>query len=315
MSIVQLCCHKSVRPILYWALSLLTWCAAAPADCQGLNGSIDPQELYDSIHEQFYALVPFDVDPVLFPEVIDAFFAFLEQPDEVKNLMHFKIAPQHRRGELGLTHREPTEDGYGDKKDFFHYHPRLLEEYRQFAAENLVVGRFMTAVDKIWRLAAEATKNVLLSLESYSPGVCGKVFDTDEPHLVLRLLRYQWDHTQNQELLAKPHFDAGSFTLAIAESSPGLRIGSGPHDLKCVSHHPGQAIFMLAVNAQELMAREELLPGWHDVTMTNKENIGQTYTRWAIVMFIEGHSMTSTSRNETHRWQADGNEQHIPDRT
>lgn len=335
MYIIQFCRQLVVRPVSYLVLTLLVNSMPALAHCQMLqapeqqilkpaplsvgtqdaipkNGCVDPQVLYDSIHEKYYALVPFEADPTLFSEAIDAFFAFLEQPDEIKDFMHFKIAPQHRRGELGLTHREPTEDGYGDKKDFFHYHPRLLEKYSQFAAENPVVGRFMTAADKIWQLGAETTKNVLLSLETYSPGICGKVFDTDEPHLVLRLLRYQFDQTQ--ELLAKPHFDAGSFTLAMAESSPGLRIGSGPNDLKSVSHHPGQAIFFLSVNAQQLMAREELLPGWHDVAMLSKDDIGQTYTRWAIVMFIEGHSMTSTSRNETHRWQPDGNEQYIPDR-
>lgn len=322
---VYLCGYNIVRPIFYGVIALAAWSVSCFADCQepllpqvstessAKNGCIDPQALYNSIHEQFYALVPFEVDSTLFSESIDAFFAFLEQPDEIKNFMSFKIAPQHRRGDLGLVHREPTEDGYGDKKDFFHYHPRLFAEYKQFAAENPVVERFMTTADKIWRLAADATRNVLLSLESYSPGVCGKVFDTDEPHLVLRLLRYQWDSTQ--ELLAKPHFDAGSFTLALAESCPGLRIGSGPHDLKCVSYHPGQAIFFLSVTAQQLMGRDELLPGWHDVVMLNKENVGQKHVRWAIVMFINGHGEPSISRNDTHRWQAEGNEQHIPDRT
>lgn len=120
------------------------------------------------------------------------------------------------------------------------------------------------------------------------------------PHLLLRFLKYDWQ--SSGKYLAKPHFDAGSFTLAIAESSPGLRIGSCPENLKQVNHKAGNAIFMLASNFQKIMDTQELSAGWHDVIQTDQTLIGKPYARWAIVAFIEGHGIEALSRSETHKW-------------
>jgi isopenicillin N synthase-like dioxygenase len=119
------------------------------------------------------------------------------------------------------------------------------------------------------------------------------VFDTEEPHIVLRLVYYQ-AHPQ-QEILARPHFDAGSFTLAIAESAPGLRIGSKQENLELVPYDKNGMIFMLGANCGRMVPHEKLLPSWHDVI-----RLDNLTTRWELVAFIDGHSVESPSLHDTH---------------
>jgi hypothetical protein len=101
-------------------------------------------------------------------------------------------------------------------------------------------------------------------------------------------------------------FYCSSFTLAIAESCPGLRIGSKPENLKEVTHQDGKAVFFLGGNFKNLIPTSELLPGWHDVIMVNKENVGESHVRWAIVMFTDGHSAQAPSRGDLHPWSTEG---------
>ena len=120
---------------------------------------------------------------------------------------------------------------------------------------------------------------------------------------MLRFLKYDWQ--KSGDLLAKPHFDAGSFTLAIAESCPGLRIGSAPENLKHVMHKPGNAVFMLSSNFQKVIDTDQFSAGWHDVIQVDKTLIGKPFARWAVVAFIEAHGVEALPRTETHKWYAE----------
>ena len=117
---------------------------------------------------------------------------------------------------------------------------------------------------------------------------------------MLRFLKYNWQ--SSGKYLAKPHYDAGSFTLCLAESDPGLRIGRGPNDMKPVHHAENQAVFMLSSNFKKIMDGDSFSAGWHDVVQTNEDLIGKPYARWAIVAFIEAHDIEACSREETHKW-------------
>ncbi|MCP4922940.1 MAG: hypothetical protein GY915_02775 [bacterium] len=116
----------------------------------------------------------------------------------------------------------------------------------------------------------------------------------------LRFLRYDWQ--SSGKFLAKPHYDAGSFTLAIAESGPGLRIGAGPATLQSVEHKPEEAIFMLSSNFKKVIESSGLSAGWHDVIQLDETSLGNPSSRWAVVAFIEGHSLEALDRIETHKW-------------
>ncbi|KTD17062.1 hypothetical protein [Legionella jordanis] len=256
--------------------------------------------IFKQLQTQFYAPVPFEIEHSVLLEAMEAFFKFLEEPAEVKEHINFTIAPQHRRGDVGFKHREAADHIYNDSKDFFHFHPALLRNYANFLDKHPVVLDFMLKAKPIWDLAYQTVFNVLQVLDGQFAGVTEKVFAAEPAHVLLRFLRYDWQ--QSGKYLAKPHFDAGSFTLAIAESSPGLRIGSCPDDLQLIEHVEGQAIFMLASNFKQLMPSADFKAGWHDVIQLDDTLVGKPFARWAIVAFIEGHGVKALPRTETHKW-------------
>lgn len=265
------------------------------------NGNpLDFFDIQKSLIQQSYAPVPFPLGSPVFEEAIQAFFKFLEEPDPIKNHIHFSIAPLHRRGEVGFVRRDPNDHVYNDSKDFFHYHPAIFEKYGAFLTSHPVVNDFIQKAKPIWDAAYQTVKQVLQTFEPNFPGIGDRIFDAHHPHFLLRFLKYNWQ--ESGELLAKPHFDAGSFTLAIAESCAGLRIGSTPDTLREVEHKPGQALFMLSSNFKKVMDTDALSAGWHDVVQVDKTLIGKPFARWAIVAFIEAHGVEALSRDETHKW-------------
>lgn len=253
-----------------------------------------------ALQKRPYVQVPFDISHAQIDAAVQAFFKFLEEPDAVKEHIDFKIAKAHRRGDVGFKHRDPGEDIYNDSKDFFHFHPDIFDHYAPFIAANPVVADFLKKAAAIWDLAYAKTHDLLTAFDQKFPGTSAKIFDTPQPHILLRFLKYNWQ--ESGEYLAKPHFDAGSFTLAIAESGPGLRIGTGPDDLELVHHAEGHAIFMVSSNFQKVIETETLSPGWHDVIQLDQTLIGKPFARWAVVAFIEAHGVDALPRTETHKW-------------
>lgn len=260
------------------------------------------EDLQAQFKDKNYARVDFPLPSTEIQDAADSFFTFLKEPDAIKRHIDFKITgPDHRRGEVGYTHRAPTEGPYGDSKDFFHFHPAIFEKYEEFLTLNPVVKSFMLKAHKIWNTAYATIDQVMKAFDSLYPGTWEKIFATDTPHIILRFLSYEWQHAG--EYLAKPHYDAGSFTLGIAESAPGLRIGRDPTDLTLVPHHPQKAIFMISSNYKKIIEDPiDLWPGWHDVIQVDKTGLHAPCARWAIVVFIDGYNVKSLSQRETHEW-------------
>ncbi|ASQ46027.1 hypothetical protein [Legionella clemsonensis] len=256
--------------------------------------------IFKQLQKLYYAPVPFPLETVVVENAINAFFKFLNEPEDIKNHIDFTIAPLHRRGDVGYKHRHANEHLYNDSKDFFHFHPALFEKYDTFLKANAVVLDFVLKAKPIWDLAYKTVYGILQALDKKFPALVKKVFETEHAHVLLRFLKYDWQ--ESGKYLAKPHFDAGSFTLAIAESSPGLRIGSCPENLKLVEHKEGHAIFMLSSNFKQIMPTEELSAGWHDVIQLDETRVGKPFARWAIVAFIEAHGVVALPRTETHKW-------------
>lgn len=263
-----------------------------------LNLNID--DIYKSLQTRFYVPVPFPIEQQLLTEAIQAFFKFLEEPDAIKSHIDFSLSPLHRRSDVGFKHREAGNHIYDDNKDFFHFHPALFEKYKDFLEKNPVVHDFVLKAKPIWDLTYQTVGAILRGFESEFPGVYNRVFETEYPHVLLRFLKYEWHKAGRY--LAKPHYDAGSFTLGIGESNPGLRIGSCQDNLRTIEHQPNTAIFMVSSNIQKVMKTDRLSPGWHDVIQMDEALIGKPFARWAIVAFIDGHSIEALPRSETHKW-------------
>lgn len=261
---------------------------------------IQAKELYQSLQEKYYVEVPFDIDPSLIPKAIQAFFKFLDLPEEIKSYIQFSVAPKHRRGDVGYKHRNAENHIYDDNKDFFHYHPAIFEEYASFLEEQTVVKDFMLAAKPIWGAVYRVLEAIFACFEQEFPGVSAKIFNGKREHILLRFLKYEWENAG--AYLAKPHFDAGSFTLAVAESAPGLRIGSGPADLQLVNAKEGHAIFMFSSNFRKIIDSTKFSSGWHDVIQIDETQIGKPFARWAVVAFMDGLDVEAMPRSETHKW-------------
>jgi isopenicillin N synthase-like dioxygenase len=262
----------------------------------------DLKTVFHNLEMQFYAAVPFPLQQAVIDDTIQAFMRFLDEPDAIKEHIRFKLSSLHRRFEVGFFHRDPGDDIYNDSKDFFHYHPVLADKYGDFVAQHPAVQAFFAKAQPIWELTYQTVVKIMQQFEAEYPGVSDRIFKTKHPHVLLRFLKYNWQ--ESGTYLAKPHFDAGSFTLAIAESCAGLRIGSCPEDLKLVTHQPGTALFMLSSNFKKLMDTDRLHAGWHDVIQLDETQIGKPFARWAIVAFIDAHDVEALSRTETHKWYA-----------
>lgn len=252
------------------------------------------------LQEKAYITIPFPISRQQLNEAMGAFMAYLDLPDTQKHHIDFKLSKHHRRGDVGFKHRSGQDSIYDDSKDFFHYHPQIQERYSDFLDENPIVNDFMMKAKPIWDAVYQAMESILTEFEAEFPGVTSQVIGQKDDHIILRFLKYNWQ--SSGKYLAKPHYDAGSFTMCLAESDPGLRIGTCPEDLKPVVHEDGQALFMLSSNFKKIIDSDEYKAGWHDVIQTNDELVGQPYARWAIVAFIEARGVEALSREETHKW-------------
>jgi hypothetical protein len=263
-------------------------------------------QLYQSLKDTQFAAVPFKYDHHFCTESMNAFFRFLELPMAKKKKFKSKLSGKHRRGDLGLVYRQKSHgNDYNDKKVFFHYHPKLRQEHRALIEADPVVRDFMDRADLVWQEVYQALNQTLKRLDKKYPGLRDKIMKTKEPHILVRFLRYDIQTPGNY--LAKPHFDAGSMTFAIAESKPGLRMGSGPDDLKLVHHKDKQALFFLAANISQLIDPTPLKPGWHDVIQVGEKPSDNRYERWALVAFIDGHDTTGAPEKLTHKWRISTN--------
>ena len=258
-------------------------------------------ELSHVLQTRYYANVPFPIKREQILEAVEAFFEFLKLPDSIKSHIDFSIAPKHRRGDVGFRHREGEHALYDDYKDFFHYHPDIFEKYGEFLKEQPIINNFLQKAAPLWEQTAKTVSDILHSLNI--PGAYEKIFKTHDNqsiHILLRFLKYEWN--ASGKYLAKPHFDAGSFTLAIAESCPGLRIGSNPDDLEPVEHKNEHAVFMCASNLRQVIKDPLYKPAWHDVIQVDETKIGQPCARWAVVAFIEALDVEALPREETHKF-------------
>lgn len=256
--------------------------------------------LFERLQQKPYVSVPFSLPRVQIESAVEAFMNFLDLPDAVKTHIDFTVSPTHRRGDVGFKHRDPADHMYNDSKYFFHYHPAIFNRYSAFVEQQPVLKEFFHHADPIWRAAKDVVMGQLRELEQEFPGLVKRVFDVEEPHFQLRFLKYNWQ--ESGKYLAKPHFDCGSFTLAIAESCPGLRIGTCPEDLELIEHRDGRALFMVSSNFQKIMDSDHLKAGWHDVIQLDEAQIGKPFARWAVVVFIDGHGVTALPRDETHKY-------------
>ena len=127
--------------------------------------------IYEQLKQKNFAEIPFIFDKNQIQPAIDAFFLFLEQPEAIKNQIYFTIAPNHRRGDVGYKHRNAEDHIYNDSKDFFHFHPALIEKYSSFLKKNPIVENFILKAQPIWDAVSVTIRQILHTFEAQFPGI------------------------------------------------------------------------------------------------------------------------------------------------
>jgi hypothetical protein len=135
-------------------------------------------------------------------------------------------------------------------------------------------------------------------LNEHHPGIYQKIFSANADRLLcLRFVKY--DPAGKGGFLAKAHYDSGSCALALAESSPGLRVGKNNQTLKEIVRHGNTGIFMPAFTFAKDIGSEDFSPAWHDVVQKN--NLSETVARWAIILFADTNAERNSSYEDTHK--------------
>jgi len=235
------------------------------------------------LNEKHFAPVSHTISAVEIQTAVDAFLNFLTLvPDTEKRKVHFKS-----------TFERGSADGYSDKRDdigkdpkeFFHWSPLLLDHpaYHELSKNSSEARAFFDTAERLYK-ELDVLGTTLFQTEF--PELAEHcIVDNKLSYAMIRFLCYAPNTEKN--FSAQPHYDKGYGTLALAESTPGLRIGCcDKHPLEPVVHTEGTALFMPA----DLMfgdSNHTIIPAWHDVvTDPLTPPVSTRCARWAIVFFI-----------------------------
>jgi hypothetical protein len=187
-----------------------------------------------------------------------------------------------RNARLGYKHgyqREHKKDSYDSEKDIFHFTPGCVELFDSKLVSNPQVSRLLNACQSLFSTAEPlivAALENMLEEEGVNPSyLLGKSTFLSS---ALRIVGY--DPVDVGSYLIPPHYDQGSVTIGIYDSSPGLRLydEAGPY----LADLDGEAMLLLTGLNLEVESAEQCLPTWHDVIQTV-----ESVRRYSILLFVD----------------------------
>lgn len=254
-------------------------------------------ELRDQLASQHFARIPFAKDETRLAPIIDAFFAFMTLPEETKTRFSYRLIPDDRGTEVGYWTRSRA-TGALDNRGYFHYNTYGDERFRAEGQDCPELIRLLDAVRPLFLEGQEAMKAIIRTFDQEFPGFYDQIFPADRhPLLLLRLLAYE--RMEPGDFLAKGHYDRGTCTIAIAESAPGLRIGTTPENVRPVEHHPDYALFFPGLTMKDYTS-EAFPPSWHEVIQQEEHLLNEKTARWAIVLFAGAWGQRNMTWQEAH---------------
>ncbi len=261
-----------------------------------MNG-ITLRGIEEQWRERSYAIVPCVVSPQDIQVAVLAFQRFLSLPEEAKTSVHAQLYAGDRGSHIGYRRREPAE-GAVDRKVYFHFNRYACDAFPD-PQHNFVAS----LLDRAWALyePLEAQARLLVSLfAERQPDILEQFFPRGQhPACTLRFLQY--DAQPPGKFLATGHTDRSSFTIALAESKPGLRIGTSPSDLRPVRRNPGEGVFFAGERLKQSLGHR-YVPAWHDVADEPDETNHEP--RWAIILFFSPPGPNEMTFEENHRYAA-----------
>ena len=255
--------------------------------------------ILSSIKRDKFVSIPFSLSREILDDTAEKFLRFLRHPELKEMCKAIQVLPGYRSTYVGYRLRGNTLEQSSDEKELFHYN-EFFEDFfkKEFDYGHPVLKVFIEAARLIYTAAKETFSTVLQNLELQFPGIYLRFFpEGQKPLFFLRFLKYNVSSKGNN--IARGHYDLGACTLAIAESTPGLRMGSNNDDLALVNRQDNNALFFPGISMRELTS-EDFTPTWHDVIQKSEQTYSTDVARWAIVFFTDPHDMRNISTTETH---------------
>ncbi len=265
-----------------------------------MEQDLDFIRISEDIRARNYAQIPNPVTQEELEEVAGSFIhGFLTLPTEVKQLFHGEVDASRKGSDIGYVGRSKDRGNFDDK-EFFHYNRHVEDQLGEVISLSRIaeLDNFLGKVRPLYEKVETSAQTILTAADSMHPGIYGRFFqDGVNPNLFLRVLAYL--RTEAGGILAVDHYDRGTFTLALGESSSGLRMGSHPYDMQDVEYRDGKALFFKG--KQDIPGIDlNLPPGWHGVMQRPEQDYSELVPRWAVVCFIDQLAVGNVTTQETH---------------
>lgn len=260
-----------------------------------------------NIRRRNYHPLPISIPRRELQEAADIFLEFTNLPDSLKRQFHLHVVDDDPESMVGYVKRErerirgASGRHFHDQKEYFHYNRYAEEGFSHLIRQgNSSVISFFKHARRIYREAEKTIRTLIKEFDTEFPELYPQFFPRNvHPHFYLRFLKYH--DSGKKKFLAKGHYDQGAYTLALAESAPGLRIGRNQKTLREVRHRDGQALFMPGLQLYRITS-EDFRPAWHDVVQkqaSRYQKSGDT-VRWAIVFFADTVTKQHTRWEDRH---------------
>ncbi len=257
------------------------------------------QQIVDDLNAQSFHKVVLTCTQEQIERAINAFFHFMELPEETRKRFSFKLGDDSGDMEVGY-HTRSRANGNPDNRGYFQYSVVGDEEFRKTGSDCPELIAFLDAAKVVYDATVPTMREVVHVIDEAHPGIEQKIFDPG-PGRILRIpLRFLgYPTTEPGDFLASGHYDKGATTIAIAESAPGLRIGKLPETVKDVVHEVGYGLFFPGIQLAHF-TNETFAPSWHDVAQKDQDAYKPGFARWAVVLFCGAWDGKPTTWADRH---------------
>lgn len=214
-----------------------------------------------------------------FPPLIEGFQKLIADPDREKwSLNTLRVGSDPREPDDGLIRKEKGLYGKAqDNKWFFHYRRSLEDRLQEHGVDTTMHTFFLDRARELHLHCHHMMKAIGLALDGLHPDLefARHLTEAEDADLnVLRLLSYDKGSD-----IGKAHTDLSALTFHLAESRPGLRIGSEPR--QPYKAEPNKILVFNSIKIQRLSkGRLPAVP--HDIV---DDDIAATEGRWSVVYF------------------------------
>jgi hypothetical protein len=197
---------------------------------------------YESLQTQAYAETPINISEADFQQIFQSFDEFISLSREIKHAGDYKLGVSN--GQFGYFRKVEGSDQDGratsaDTKHEYHFGSLTRQQFEASSFSPLPneAREFCKQAEEIYWAAVLCLQQTISDVQQRSwlwePTMANnnlvEHFIRPEVPLNLHLSIIAYEQTIDKTApIAKGHFDRSVFTLALAETEPGLQIGFNP---------------------------------------------------------------------------------------